>query len=126
MSNTGRNVGIVDDKEFKSANSELNRLLKQRTATGKCVPTQHKEIITKPDLQNISSFLQITCENPIKFRLCMRYNLSIHFISRGLKFHHQLNKNSFQFEHDEKAMSMYVSRMKLLKHKNNQGGLSKL
>ncbi|KAJ8309480.1 hypothetical protein KUTeg_014354 [Tegillarca granosa] len=49
----GRIVYIVGDKTFKSANSKLNGLLKQKVATGKNAPTLHKAVITKPGLQQI-------------------------------------------------------------------------
>lgn len=47
----------------------------------------------------------------------------MHFVSRGLEFHHQLNKNSFVFKVDENGRE-YVALSHETKQKNYQGGLS--
>ena len=35
--------------------------------------------------------------NPVILRYRVWYDLSIHFVTRGLEFHQQLSRNSFQF-----------------------------
>ncbi|CAC5395249.1 unnamed protein product [Mytilus coruscus] len=46
----------------------------------------------------------------------------IHFVSRGVEFHHQLNINSFKFERDERG-SEFLSISHETHQKNHQGGL---
>ena len=50
------------------------------------------------------------------------YNLSVHFVSHGLEFHHQLRPKSLEFLHDDKVVK-YVALNLETKHKNRQGGL---
>jgi hypothetical protein len=58
----------------------------------------------------------------MNLRLAVWYNIAIHFISRGLEFHHQLKLDSFEFNVDEEG-SRYVCLTHETKQKNYQGGL---
>ena len=60
--------------------------------------------------------------NPVILRYRMWYDLSIHFVSRGLEFHQQLSRNSFQFLTDNKGIE-YVALSHEMKQKNWQGEL---
>ena len=94
-------IDIVRDKEFKPANGVLDGLLKHRTLNGQSKPTKHKPVIEKDDLKKIVNFLSKANTSPIVLRLAVWYNLSIHFVSRGLEFHHQLKLDSFDFQKDD-------------------------
>ena len=50
------------------------------------------------------------------------YDLSIHFVSKGLEFYQQLSRYLFQFLTDDKGIE-YVARSHETKQKNWQGGL---
>lgn len=117
-----RNIDIARDKEFKTANGVLDGLLKHRTRSGQSKPTKHKEIIEKCDLNKISSYLSGAPTCPIILRHHVWYNLSIHFVTRGMEFHHQLKTNSFSFENDESGE--YVTLKVETQQKNHQGGLN--
>jgi hypothetical protein len=68
--------------------------------TGLSRPTKHKEIIGLQDLQLINAYLSDNPKNLVLLRLRVWFNLAMHFVSRGLEFHHQLNLNSFDFHVD--------------------------
>lgn len=53
-----RNVDIVRDKEFRTANGVLFGVFKERKRLGLSKPTRHKEIIEIRDLQKIYEYLQ--------------------------------------------------------------------
>uniref|UniRef100_K1PZA9 Uncharacterized protein n=1 Tax=Magallana gigas TaxID=29159 RepID=K1PZA9_MAGGI len=91
LSDIGRNIDIVNDKAFKTAYKSLTGLMKHRMVTGTSRPTTHKEIIHKSDLQKISAYLESAYSSPVNLRLAMWYIIAIHFVSRGLEFHHQLD-----------------------------------
>ena len=54
-------------------------------------------------------------------RHCVWYNIAIHFVTRGIEFHHQLRKDSFLFQSDEHGE--YVTLTHETQQKNFQGGL---
>lgn len=56
-------------------------------------------------------------------RQCVWFNLPVHLVSRGLEFHHQLCKDSFNFLFDEDDKEYVVLRHET-QQKNFQGGLS--
>ena len=62
-------------------------------------------------------------KSPIILRQCVWYNLSIHFVSRGLEFHQQLKQDSFDFNVDEEGQE-YVTINHETQQKNFQGGLT--
>ena len=86
---------IDRDKEFKSANNTLDGMLKTMTKNGASRATNHKAIIHAEDLERISSYFRTAPHSPIVLWQCVWYNLSLHFITRGLEFHHQLRTDSF-------------------------------
>lgn len=123
LSDIKRDIDIVHDKEFKHTNNTLNGLLKDRITSGSSRPTQHKEIITKNDLQKISAYLSKAYTDPITLRLCVWYILSIHFVTRGLEWHHQLTRNAFQFQTDENGHE-FATLTHETRQKNYQGGIN--
>ena len=60
--------------------------------------------------------------NKVILRYRVWYDLSIHFVTRGLEFHQQLSRNSFQFLIDDDGIE-YVALSHETKQKNWQGGL---
>lgn len=56
-------------------------------------------------------------------RQCVWFNLSVHLVSRGLEFHHQLRKDSFNFLFDDDDKEYVVLRHET-QQKNFQGGFS--
>nr|XP_022306586.1 uncharacterized protein LOC111112973 [Crassostrea virginica] len=117
-----RDIDIVHDKEFKTSNGILDGLFKERTRQGLSKPTKHKAIIDEADLRKIYSYLQGAKTSPIILRQAVWYFLAVHFVSRGMEFHHQLQRNSFEFHEDESG------KYATLKHdtlqKTFQGGLT--
>ena len=109
-----RNFDIVHDSDFRTSNIILDSTLKMMVKTGLSRPTKHKEIIGLQDLQLINGYLNKIAKNPVLLRLRVWFNLAIHFVSRGLEFHHQLNLNSFDFhvdaEGDEYATINYETQ----------------
>ncbi|KAK3100092.1 hypothetical protein FSP39_014603 [Pinctada imbricata] len=122
LSDIGRKIDIVRGIEFKSANKVLDGMLKEMVKSGVSKPTKHKAIIESYDLQRISQYFQNAESNPIILRQAVWYNLSIHFVSRGLEFHHQLLKTSLLFNTDDSGAE-YVTLSNEYQQKNFQGGL---
>lgn len=117
----GRDIDIVRDKEFKKSNDLLNAKLKYMVKSGTSRPTKHKPIITENDLVKISDYLNGP-PTPELLMFKVWYYLSIHFVSRGLEFHHQLMVNSFKFNVDG-SCRRYVTLTHETQQKNMQGGL---
>jgi hypothetical protein len=90
-----------------------------RSGTSK--PTQHKEIIEESDLRKIFTYLKNDETSPIILRHCVWFLTSIHFLSRGLEFHHQLSPTSFEFLSDENGE--YAILTHDTQQKNFQGGI---
>ena len=88
----GREFDIVRDKAFKTANASLDGKLKYNLKSGLSRPTQHKAaaVIEPEDLRKISTYFN-SSEDPVILRMHVWYNLSVHFVSRGLEFHQQLS-----------------------------------
>ena len=122
LQDLGRSIDIVRDKEFKSANNTLDGMLKTMTKTGASRATNHKAIIHAEDLERISSYFRTAPHSPIVLRQCVWYNLSLHFVTRGLEFHHQLRMDSFQFPKDENNLE-YATLRHETQAKNFQGGI---
>ena len=59
----GRSIDIVRDKELKSANNNLDGMLKTRTKTGASRTTNHKAVIHSKDLERIN-FPRIFTQQP--------------------------------------------------------------
>ncbi|XP_061176184.1 uncharacterized protein LOC133185142 [Saccostrea echinata] len=115
LQDLGRSIDIVRDKEFKTANHTLDGMLKSLTKTGASRTTNHKTVIHPEDLQRISTYFLSAPHSPIVLRQCVWYNLSIHLVTRGLEFHHQLLMDSFQFHKDENNLE-YIT----LRHETQQ------
>ncbi|XP_069107299.1 uncharacterized protein [Argopecten irradians] len=102
LQDLGRDIDIVRDKAFKQSNKTLNGLFKDRMVSGMSRPTAHKEIISPNHLRQISSYLEHgALSSPVVLRQAVWYSLAIHFVSRGVEFHHQLRVDSFCFKSDE-------------------------
>ncbi|XP_062577797.1 uncharacterized protein LOC134239637 [Saccostrea cucullata] len=63
-----RDVNVVKDKEFRTANGILDGLFKERTQLGLSKPTKHKEIIEIHDLQKIYQYLKGAPSSPVILR----------------------------------------------------------
>ncbi|XP_021359223.1 uncharacterized protein LOC110454170 [Mizuhopecten yessoensis] len=122
LSDIHRNVDIVRDTEFKTPNGILDGLLKQRTRLGLSKPVTHKEIIDQDDLEKMSSYFDAAPYSPVILRQYVWYVLAVHFLSRGMEFHHQLKPDSFVFESD--SSGEYATLSHETQQKNIQGGLS--
>lgn len=118
---TNRSIDIVRDLEFKEANYMLDAKLKTNLKAGLNLPTEHKQIIPPKDLQAINAYLMQ--DNPIALRYRIWFILSIQFVTRGLEFHPQLNKDSFKLCTDEDGRE-YFKITHELKEKQNQGGVT--
>lgn len=116
-----RNIDIVRDKEFRTANGVLYGLFKERKRLGLSKPTRHKEIIEIRDLQKIYEYLQGARSSPVVLRHAVWYFLSIHFVTRGVDFHHQLNFDSFVFRTDETGQ--YAALQHETLEENHEGGV---
>ena len=121
LKDIGRYFDIVRDRRFKSANAVLDGKLKLNMKSGLSRPTQHKSVVNSTDLMKISDYLSCV-DNPVILRYRVWYDLSIHFVTRGLEFHQQLMTSSFEFRKDENDRE-YVVISHETKQKNWQGGL---
>lgn len=101
LKDIGRNIDIVRDQEFTSSNRTFDGFLKSRTVSGISRPTQHKDIITNEDLSKASKYLAAFETSPIILREAAWYVIALHFITRGMEFHYQLRRESFEFKIDE-------------------------
>ena len=117
----GRSIDIVQDPQFKAANRIFSGILKERMRDGSSRPTSHKEIINDADLKKIHEYLADAPNDPVVLRQFVWYNISIHFVTRGMEFHHQLRLNSFEFVTDEDGQ--YAKLCHETQQKNCQGGL---
>lgn len=124
LQDNGRNIDIIRGPAFKSANNTLDGLLKEQTRAGLSRPTLHKDIIEEEDLRKIANYMSTAPSNAIILRQSVWMNLAIHFVSRGLEFHHQLKRDSFDFKFDENS-NEYVTINHETQQKNFQGGLTK-
>jgi hypothetical protein len=114
LQDLGRSIDVVRDKEFKAANHTLDGMLKSKTKTGASRTTLHKDVINTKDLQRTSSYFKCAPSSPVVLQQCVWYNLSIHFISSGLEFHHQLRMDSFHFQKDGNDLEYATVRHKTL------------
>ncbi|CAC5424288.1 unnamed protein product [Mytilus coruscus] len=121
LKDIGRNIDILRDKDFKLANSMLSAKLKFNLCNGLSRPTQHHPIISNSELQKINEFLS-TKNNVVALRFKVWYALAIHFVSRGIEFHHQLSKDSIKFVNDEEGRE-YLTITHETHQKNYQGGI---
>ncbi|XP_052799296.1 uncharacterized protein LOC128230908 [Mya arenaria] len=115
LTDLGRDMDIVHGKSFKAANRTLDGFMKEQTKAGLSRPTHHKPIIEQSDLETISRFFANAPCSPIILRQCVWFQLALHFVSRGLEFHHQLQIDSFEFTEDHDGIE-YVT----LKHETQQ------
>lgn len=118
IKNLNRQFHIVRDIEFRKSNIILDSTLKMMVRTGLSRATKHKEIIEIDDLQLISTYLFKDINDPILLRQRVWYCLAVHFVSRELEFHHQLNLNRFDFKVDSDG-DEYV----LIKHETQQNNI---
>jgi hypothetical protein len=118
----GRDFDIVRDRGFKSANAILDGKLKQIMKSGFSPPAKYKIVINIDDLLKISHYLNSFIDTPMVLRYRVWYELSIHFVSRGLEFHQQLKRDSIQFLNDESGRE-YVMISQETTKKNRQGGV---
>lgn len=75
-----RDMNIVKDKEFKSANDNLDGKLKHNVKCGISNPTKHKEVITPGDLMRIREYLY-SVDNPVILRYLVCYDIANEYIS---------------------------------------------
>lgn len=122
LQDIGHKMDIVHDKEFKKANAVLDGMLKNRMQSALSLPTQHKAVIEEEDLMKINVYFNDAESSPIKLRQCVWFNIAMHFVTRGMEFHHQLGTDSFQFLTDQDG-SEYASLTHETQQKNFQGGL---
>jgi hypothetical protein len=106
---------------LKTANGILDGLFKERTRLGLSKPTKHKQIIEDEDLQKIYTYLEGAKTSAVILRQAVLYVIAVHYVSRGMEFHHQLQVNSFEFHEDDTGK--YVTLHETLQ-KNRHGGLS--
>jgi hypothetical protein len=121
LANLKRNIDIVRDTEFKTANGVLDGLLKERVKEGTSKSTKHKDIIETEEMEKIATYFKDAPRNLIILRQCVYFQLAIHFVSRGQEFHYQLQQNSFKFCADDTGE--YVTLDHETHQKNHQGGL---
>ena len=95
-----------------------------KTMTKTCASraTNHKAVIHSEDVDRISSYFHTAPHSPIVLRKCVWYNLSLHFVTHGLEFHHQLRMDSFQFHKDEHNLE-YITLRHETQAKSFQGGI---
>ena len=99
-----RKVDVVSDTQFKKANSILEAMLKEGINPVLANKTQPRwEIIAKTDLEKISVFLGGAANSPEILRLCVWFQIAMHFPTRSLEFYVQLTPNSFTFGFDEQG-----------------------
>ncbi|XP_069120795.1 uncharacterized protein [Argopecten irradians] len=122
LTDLGRDIDLVKDKEFKPSNKILTGLLKQRMRDGSSRATKHKPIINESDLEKISTYMSTAHTSPVALRQCVWYYIAIHFVTRGLEFHKQLRVNSFNFLSDEHGTYALLNHE--TQQKNYQGGIS--
>ena len=123
MQDLGRAIDVIRGVEFRSANRVLDGMLKQMTKQGQSRPTQHEPVLESEDLVKIATYFQKAMLSPVMLRHCVWYYISIHFVSRGLEFHHQLKRDSLIFQTDDKG-DEYVTLSHECQQKNFQGGLN--
>ena len=92
----GRTVDIVRDTEFKSGNAMLGAKLKFNLRNALSRPTQYHPVISNQELMQINTYLSKEDIVALPFRVW--YLLAVHFVSRGIEFHHQLSMNSIKFQ----------------------------
>ena len=103
LKDIGRTVGIVRDTEFKSANAMLSAKLKFNLRNALSRPTQYRPVISNQELMQINTYLSKK-KDIVALRFRVWYLLAVHFVSRGIEFHHQLSMNSSKFQHDEEGI----------------------
>ena len=112
----GRRVDVISDTLFKNANIVLEAILKEEIDPVSKFANQGKKeekrediqyyikyIIGKEDLKKISIFLEGAASSPEILRLCVWYQIAMHFPTKSLDFYVQLKPNSFTFCSDEQG-----------------------
>ena len=97
------NIDIIRGPAFKTATNTLDLFSREQTRAALSRLTLHKDIIEEEDLSKLFNYMSSASANPIILRRGVWLNLAIHFVSRGLEFHHQLKRNSFDFKFDENS-----------------------
>ncbi|KAL3874896.1 hypothetical protein ACJMK2_037850 [Sinanodonta woodiana] len=98
----------------------LNAKLKFNLKSGISRPTQHYQLISLDELGKINAYLQKS--DPVALRFKIWYLLAIHFVTRGIEFHHQLTTTSLKFEYDKSGMEYITLNHETLQN-NHQGGV---
>lgn len=106
LKDIGRSIDIVRDSGFKPANAMLNAKLKFNLRNGLSRPTQHHQIIPDEEFLKINAYLQRNGHISLRFRVW--YLLAIHFVTRGIEFHHQLSPSSLKFESDQRGHEYFT------------------
>lgn len=122
LTDNKREIDIIRDKEFKIANGVLDGLFKERTRLGLSQPVTHKKVIEPHDLSKISTYLEKATTSPVILRQAVWYLISIHFVTRGMEFHHQLKMDSVEFNEDETGE--FVTLNHETQQKTHQGGIA--
>ncbi|XP_048749546.2 uncharacterized protein LOC125661544 isoform X3 [Ostrea edulis] len=120
LQDLGRNIDIVNDKEFRATNRTLKGLLKLRMQERLSRPSLQDDVISEEDLKSIFAYFKNAESHPVLLRQCVWFNLAIHFVTRVTEFHPQLKINSFLFKSDETGE--YAVLLHEIKQKNAQGG----
>jgi hypothetical protein len=109
LQDLGRNIDIVNDKEFRATNKTLKGLLKLRMEERLLRPSLQDEFISEEDMKSIIVYFQNADSHPVILRQCVWFNLAKHFSTRVGEFHQRLKINSFSFKSDEKGEYAYLS-----------------
>ena len=103
MQDLGRNIDIIRNVEFRSANHVLDGMLKQMTKDDMFRPKEHKPMLDLEDIVKITTYFHSVKWSPVILRQCVWYYLSFHFVSRGFDFLPQLKLDSLIFQEDDKG-----------------------
>ena len=127
-----RKVDVISDTVFKNANIVLEAILKEEIDTvsrsaNQCEKEEKKgtlyyitwEIIEKEDLKKISVFLEGAASSPEILRLCVWFQIAMHYPTRSLEFYVQLTPNSFTFCSDEQGYYAELNHSPNLGEKHN-------
>ncbi|XP_053403190.1 uncharacterized protein LOC123534936 [Mercenaria mercenaria] len=118
--NTKRMYALGPDEKEHCPVQALKLYLSKCDPNAEKLFCQHKPIIPPEHMIKIHNYLTTT-SNPITLRYRIWFILSVQYVSRGLEFHPQLNKNSLKVCTDENGME-FVTLSQEGQEKQNQGG----
>ena len=89
-----RQINLMKDRDFISANHIITRMVKKLIQEGKDT-TKHKDVIDPLDVKKLYDGKYLSNDSPKSLQRKVWFEMSLHFCRRGKEGLHELRKDSF-------------------------------